>query len=226
MKKTFLALVTVAVSCCVSAQNKTFEANGVRFEMIYVEGGTYAKGDPAKPENASVGNFYIAQTEVTQNLWKAVMGKKSNALSRGKNCPADQISWNDCQEFISKLNQITGANFRLPTEAEWEYAARGGKKTHNYKLSGGTAMGKIGWYNGNSNGEPQPVATKTANELGVYDMSGNLWEWCSDVFADGQHVMRGGCWNSTSQACWVWNTTKSDAAYKSDICGLRLAMDE
>ena len=157
MKKTLFALLAITVSSCVSAQNKTFTANGVSFEMVYVEGGTYAKGDPAQPEDTKVGSFLIAQTEVTQTLWKAVMGKKSNPLSRGKNCPADQVSWNDCQEFITKLNQITDASFRLPTEAEWEFAARGGNLTHNYKLSGGTAMSKIGWYNGNSNGEPQPV---------------------------------------------------------------------
>jgi len=226
MKKFVLLSVAIAVSCCSSAQNKSFTANGVSFEMVCVDGGQFAKGDPATPENISVSAFYIGQTEVTQNLWKAVMGKKSSPMSRSKNYPADQVSWNDCQEFIEKLNQITGEKFRLPSESEWEFAARGGNRTHNYKLSGGTAMGKIGWYSGNSNGEPQQVGSKAANELGIFDMSGNLWEWCADEFADGQHVMRGGCWNSTSQACWVWNATKSDAAYKSDICGFRLALDK
>lgn len=225
MKNLTLLLALLAIIGFASAQNKTFTANGELFEMVLVEGGQFAKGDPAAPENTTVGTFYIGQTEVTQSLWKAVMGKKSSPMSRNKNYPADQVSWSDCQEFILKLNQITGAKFRLPTEAEWEFAARGGNQTHNYKLSGGTAMGKIGWYNGNSNGGSQPVATKAANELGIFDMSGNLWEWCSDELENGMHPMRGGCWNSTSQACWVWNVNKSESTYKSDICGLRLVLD-
>jgi len=201
MKNITLLLASFAIMNFAMAQNKIFVANGEQFEMVLVGGGRFAKGDPAAPENAVVGSFYIGQTEVTQNLWKAVMGKKSSSMSRSKTYPADQISWADCQEFISKLNQITGAKFRMPTETEWEFAARGGNMTHNYKLSGGAAMGKIGWYNGNSNGESHPVAAKTANELGIFDMSGNLWEWCADDYGNGI------------------------SSYKSDICGLRLALD-
>lgn len=211
------------------AQNgtiKAFTVNGVDFEMVYVEGGQYTIGEASSAET-NVNDFLIGKTEVTQELWKAVMGKNPST-SRGKNNPVDMVSWNDCQAFIQKLNQLTGQTFRLPTEAEWEYAARGGNKSGGFKFSGANVIGKVGWYSGNSNSQTHPVASKMPNELGIYDMSGNVWEWCSNLYDDetGQYAIRGGCFTDATQICTITNRGKSDPATASDICGLRLAMDK
>ena len=172
--------------------NQTFTVNGVQFTMVAVEGGTFTMGatseqgsdawDDEKPAHkVTLSDYYIGQTEVTQALWEAVMG--GNPSRRiGDNLPVEQVSWNDCQVFIQKLNQLTGKQFRLPTEAEWEYAARGGRKSRGYKYAGGNNIGSVAWYDDNSGGRTHPVATKQANELGIYDMSGNVWEWCSDWY--------------------------------------------
>ena len=128
-----------------------------------------------------VADFRIGKYEVTQALWKAVMGKRPSYF-KGDNLPVEQVSWEDCQKFISKLNSITGKNFHLPTEAEWEYAARGGKKSMGYQYSGSNNLSDVAWYNGNSGNKTHVVGSKQANELGIYDMSGNVWEWCQDLF--------------------------------------------
>ena len=162
--------------------------------MVPVEGGTFTMGatseqgsdvsDDEKPAHqVTLSDYYIGQTEVTQALWKAVMGSNPSD-SKGDNLPVEQVSWDDCQVFIQNLNQLTGKQFRLPTEAEWEYAARGGRKSRGYKYAGGNDIGLVAWYTGNSGNETHTVATKQANELGVYDMSGNVWEWCSDRYGD------------------------------------------
>lgn len=232
MKRLVISLFALSLPFFVAAQNgtvKKFTANGVDFEMVYVEGGTYQMGETGKTEETTVGNFHIGKTEVTQELWKAVMGKNpSTARGRVKERPVETVSWSDCKEFIEKLNQLTGQKFRLPTEEEWEYAARGGSKSLNYKFSGGDVIGKVGWYSKNSETTTHPVATKAANELGIFDMSGNVWEWCSDPYEGVeplQYVIRGGGYTDTSQACWVWNRSKSDPKNRNDICGFRLAMD-
>lgn len=176
--------------------NQTFTVNGVQFTMVAVEGGTFTMGatseqgsdalDFEKPAHqVTLSNYYIGQTEVTQSLWKAVMGSNPSNY-KGDNLPVEQVSWDECQVFIQKLNQLTGKQFRLPTEAEWEYAARGGRKSRGYKYAGGNDIGLVAWYKGNSGNETHPVATKQANELGIYDMSGNVWEWCSDWYGDYQ----------------------------------------
>lgn len=180
---------------CLIFGNQTFTVNGVQFTMVAVEGGTFTMGatseqgsdatDYEKPAHeVTLSDYYIGQTEVTQALWKAVMGSNPSG-HKGDNLPVENVSWNDCQEFIQKLNQLTGKQFRLPTEAEWEYAARGGRKSRGYKYAGGNNIDSVAWYCGNSGGT-HPVATKQANELGVYDMSGNVWEWCSDWYGDYQ----------------------------------------
>ena len=200
--------------------SRTFTVNGVKFTMVPVEGGTFTMGatseqgsdarDGEKPAHqVTLSDYYIGQTEVTQALWKAVMGSNPSD-SKGDNLPVEQVSWDDCQVFIQKLNQLTGKQFRLPTEAEWEYAARGGRKSRGYKYAGGNDIGSVAWYNSNSRDETHTVATKQANELGVYDMSGNVWEWCSDWYdgyqsssqSDPQRPSLGSCRVNRGGSCY------------------------
>ena len=187
------------ISVMQEGDNKTreFTVGGVTFNMIYVEGGTFQMGSDEsynqQPIHAvTVSTFSIGETEVTQALWKAVMGSNPSYYSwdgiNSNQRPVENISWNDCQDFISKLNQKTGKNFRLPTEAEWEFAARGGVLSKGYIYAGSNNIGEVAWYMENStiisqwDYNTEVVATKKANELGIYDMSGNVKEWCSDWF--------------------------------------------
>lgn len=224
-----------------------FHVSGVTFEMVCVEGGTFTMGatseqgedayDNEKPTHqVTLSSYYIGKTEVTQALWKAVMG--NNPLNfKGDNLPVECVTWDDCQTFIRKLNQMTGGNFRLPTEAEWEYAARGGNKSKGYKYSGSDKIGNVAWYFNNSNLITHPVATKDPNELGIYDMSGNVWEWCSDWYGDyssssqtnpegpskgSNRVLRGGSWYNFALYCRVSNRYYSTPDYRDNYFGLRL----
>lgn len=172
-----------------SVSGNTYTVNGVSFKMIPVEGGTFKMGytpceyepieDETPPHQVTVSSFAIGQTEVTQALWKAVMNSNYSNF-RNDSLPVERISWQDCQEFITRLNAITGEHFRLPTEAEWEFAARGGNKSRGYLFSGSNNIEEVAWYKGNAQKTTHPVATKRPNELGIYDMSGNVWEWCQD----------------------------------------------
>ena len=182
---------TIYVSNAIRSR-QTFTVNGVSFTMIGVEGGTFTMGATSeqgsdvksneKPTHqVTLSDYYIGETEVTQELWKAVMGNNPSYHSGTQN-PVDKVSWEDCQTFIRKLNQLTGKNFRLPTESEWEYAARGGKKSRGYKYAGSNTIGDVAWYSDNSNNTTHPVKQKRANELGLYDMSGNAREWCYDWY--------------------------------------------
>ena len=208
--------------------NKTFTVEGITFEMIAVKGGTFTMGgtseqgsdayDWEKPtHNVILSDYYIGKFEVTQELWYAVMGNNPSYF-KGNNLPVEAVSWNDIQEFIKKLNQKTGANFRLPTEAEWEYAARGGNKSRGYKYSGSNNIGDVAWYTDNSGDKTHQVGTKAPNELGIYDMSGNVWEWCQDWYSNyssssqtnpkgassgSARVLRGGSWFSDAWNCRV-----------------------
>jgi len=161
-------------------------------EMVFVQGGTFTMG--CTPEQGSdcdknekpahqvtLSSFYIGKYEVTQAQWKAVMGKNPSKFI-GDNFPVEQVSWNDVQKFISKLNTQTGKQYRLPTEAEWEFACRGGMQSAHYKYSGSNDVNEVAWYKENSGKKTHPVGTKLPNELGIYDMSGNVWEWCQDVY--------------------------------------------
>ena len=230
--------------------NQTFTVNGVSFTMIVVKGGTFQMGatsshadnDEKPVHNVTLSDYYIGETEVTQELWQAVMGKNPS-YSKGNKKPVEQVSWNDCQEFIKKLNQLTGKNFRLPTEAEWEYAARGGNKSLDYKYSGSGIVGSIAWCDGNSGSKTHDVKTKQANELGIYDMSGNVWEWCQDWYDSGYYssspvnnptgptsgsrrVSRGGSWNYGAECCRVSYRDNCDPDRNYDYLGLRLSLSQ
>ena len=166
--------------------------DGISIEMVKVEAGTFMMGATSEMQThlkwevpvhqVSLSNdYYIGKNEVTQALWQSVMGNNPSYY-KGKNLPMENISWKDCQKFISKLNKKTGRKFRLPTEAEWEYAARGGNKSCGYQYSGSSNISDVAWYEGNSGNKTHPVGTKQANELGIYDMSGNVEEWCQDWY--------------------------------------------
>ena len=166
-------------------------------DMVLVEGGTYMMGDPngdwdneyciEVPHKVTLSSFYICKYEVTEALWTAVMGSNPSRHKLGDNYPVEQVNWYDCQDFVEKLSELTGRHFRLPTEAEWEYAARGGKRSRGYRYSGSYALDEIGWHAGNAKryswsslGDKKEVGTKKPNELGLYDMTGNVSEWCQD----------------------------------------------
>ena len=220
----------------------TFNVKGVKFDMVRVEGGTFnmgsndseAESDETPVHSETVRDFYIGSTEVTQDIWKAVMGSNPSYFSGG-NLPVEQVSWADCQEFCNRLSDLTGRSFRLPTEAEWEYAARGGNRSRGYKYSGSNDIGSVAWYDGNSNHKTHPVASKQANELGLYDMSGNVYEWTFDLWSSNyssgrnggsggsKRVRRGGGWCYNARSCRSANRRKLSPDGCYDDLGLRLA---
>ena len=177
-----------------NSEIETFMVNGVAFKMVKVAGGTFQmgatseQGSDAFDDEIPIPDYYIGQTEVTQELWEAVMGSNPSYFKGDNQRPVENVSWKDCQEFIEKLNRLTGKNFRLPTEAEWEYAARGGNKSRGYKYSGSDNPDAVAWYKDNSRGETHPVAQKQSNELGLYDMSGNVCEWYYRYY-DGKWIV-------------------------------------
>ena len=233
-------------------QTVTVENNGmnVSFKMMPVEAGTFTMGATDEQENPDedekpahlvtlTEDYYIGETEVTQELWEAVMGSNPSS-SKGKTLPVEQVAWVDCQQFINKLNELTGKTFRLPTEAEWEYAARGGNKSKGYQYSGSNNIDAVAWYEENSRGGKfHPVKTKKANELGIYDMSGNVYEWCQDRFdryssssqtnptgpaAGSERVFRGGGWGSQTKYCRLsFRNYQSPGTIRDDL-GLRLVL--
>lgn len=238
-----------------SNKSLSFNVNGVSFTMMYVEGGTFQMGatseqcddayDNEKPvHNVTLNAFYLGETEVTQDLWKAVMGNNPSNC-KGDNLPVESINWDDCQLFIKKLNQITGQEFRLPTEAEWEFAARGGNQSNKYKYAGSNKIDDVAWYFGNSGNRIHKVKEKQPNELGLYDMSGNVSEWCSDWWGDysngsftnpkgpskdshNRHSVRGGgsirVGNSHIRHYRVSDRSFCSYSFKSDSRGLRLCL--
>ena len=233
----------------VVANSGRFTVNGVSFEMVRVEGGTFRMGATSEQEDDAysdekpvhsviLSNYYIGKTEVTQALWQAVMGSNPSYF-KGADLPVECVSWNDCQEFIQKLNSLTGRNFRLPTEAEWEFACRGGNNSRGYKYSGSDNLGSVAWYDDNSGGQTHPVGTKAPNVLGIYDMSGNVREWCNDWYAlytanslnnpvgsqEGTFcVHRGGCWGDVAWRCRSTDRGYGSLSLRDCHLGLRLAL--
>ena len=223
--------------------------DGICIEMVKVEGGTFMMGATSEMKNPNsnekpvhqvtlTNDYYMGKYEVTQALWQAVMGSNPSEY-KGDNLPVETVSWNDCQKFISKLNSLTGRMFRLPTEAEWEYAARGGKESRGYQYSGSSNISDVAWYDENSGSKTHPVGTKQANELGIYDMTGNVWEWCSDWYSSyssssqtnptgsdsgSARVSRGGGWNCNASYCRLSVRFYYTPDFRLDILGLRLAL--
>ncbi|MFN4256511.1 MAG: SUMF1/EgtB/PvdO family nonheme iron enzyme [Saprospiraceae bacterium] len=208
------------------------------YPMVRVQGGAFtmgdAKGRPDEcPYPANVGNFSIGKYEVTQAQWRAVMGTNPAQFAGCDNCPIETVGWKDVQAFIQKLNARTGRKFRLPTEIEWEYAARGGAMSKNYKYAGSNDPSSVAWFAKNAGKKTHPVGQKQANELGLHDMSGNVWEWCQDNYkpypcASGSEVpnwvMRGGSLKYEADACRTTARTKYEPDdWGNQFIGLRLA---
>ena len=206
------------------------------------EQGSDAEDDEKPAHSVTLSSYYIGKTEVTQELWQAVMGNNPSRF-KGNRKPVECVSWDDCQTFISKLNSLTGKKFRLPTEAEWEFAARGGIKSQGYKYSGSNTLGDVAWYEENSGDTTHDVGTKSPNELGLYDMNGNVWEWCSDWYGDKYYssspsnhptgpssgayrVLRGGSWYSIANLCRSSDRGGSTPVDRGDNMGLRLCLSE
>ena len=241
----------------IEVQVEEFTVGDVTFYMIPVEGGTFSMGaTPEQGNDASsrekpvhqvtVSSYYIGETEVTQALWLTVMGTMPSNFT-GMQLPVEQVSWEDCQAFIAALNAMTGQQFRLPTEAEWEFAARGGNMSMGYKYSGSDNLASVAWYSYNDSWDVRgtgyygthPVATRNPNELMLYDMSGNVHEWCQDWYgaydageqvnpvgpAGGTtRVYRGGSWYFDEWFCRVSFRNSVSPSYTSYGIGLRLAM--
>ena len=235
---------------------REFAVGGVPFKMIRVEGGNFMMGSPENDSDAyddekpqhwvTLSDYYIGETQVTQALWKAVMGNNPSYF-KGANLPVENVSWNDCQEFIKKLNNSMqsrlpqGYRFALPTEAQWEFAARGGKKNKGFKYAGSNNIDEVAWYDDNSDDKTHPVKGKKANELGLYDMTGNVWEWCQDWFGSyssgsqtdptgpssgSYRVNRGGGWGSDSRHCRLSYRSRSTPDDRDNYLGFRLALSE
>ena len=224
-----------------------FSVNGVVFNMIKVDGGTFMMGaadddteayDLERPAHqVTLTDYWIGETEVTEALWKAVMETDQTPFSLGDNYPVRRVSWNDCIEFAERLSQLTGVNFTLPTEAQWEFAARGGNLSNGYLYSGSNTLGDVAWYADNSNDNPHEVATKAPNELGIFDMCGNIAEWCFDDIYDYtteaqvdpthpkttvNNMLRSSAWDDVAKDCRL--TTRWKTNGMSKWIGFRLAI--
>ena len=223
----------------------------ISIDMVRVEAGTFTMGataemkDPYDNEKPThqvtlTNDYYIGKYEVTQALWQAVMGDDPSYF-KGDNLPVEAVTWDDCQEFIGKLNRITGKTFRLPTEAEWEYAARGGNKSRGYQYSGSNNLSDVAWYDDNSSNTTHAVGTKQPNELGIYDMSGNVWEWCQDRLgayssssqvnptganSGSYRVSRGGSWCEFARLCRSSCRDLTSPGNRNYDLGLRLVLSE
>ena len=242
-------------------QDFTETAFGINMRMIYVEGGTFTMGctseqggecdnDESPNRQTTVSSYYIGMLEVTQSQWEKVMGTNiyqqrdrasaSNTYGVGPDYPMYYVSWEEVKEFCARLSRQTGKTYRLPTEAEWEYAARGGSKKEGTKYSGGWSIDDVAWYTSNSNSSTHMCGTKRANALGLYDMSGNVWEWCEDWYGNqylqydnnnpkgaasgSSRVYRGGSWGYDAKFCRVSNRYGNTPSGRSDYLGFRVVL--
>ncbi len=211
------------------------------FEMIFIDGGVLLLGNESQ-HKVTLKSFYLGKYQVTQEVWESVMGNNP-ATFQGKNRPVEQVSWDDTQQFIRFLKRRTGKSFRLPSESEWEYAARGGRYSQGYTYAGSDKLSQVGWYEGNSNDETHEVGLLLPNELGLYDMSGNVSEWCTDDWhynydgapANGSawvdtpdrgagRVLRGGGYFNTAEFCRPAIRGRDAPDFRLGIFGFRLAM--
>ncbi|MCQ2343406.1 MAG: formylglycine-generating enzyme family protein [Paludibacteraceae bacterium] len=261
MKHYIILLFVLALTACSSGNkpmSNVFTVNDVEFKMIYVEGGsfvmgtndtidTYPRERPA--HKVRVNSFYIAETEVTQELWETVMNENPSRHSDYKQLPVENVTWAECQEFIARLNELTEEHFSLPTEAEWEFAATGGRKSKSFMFSGSNYPPEIGWIMDNSGNETHGVKEKMPNELGIYDMTGNVWEWCQDWFATDYysfspednpqgpeldpnlpadsvacHPVRGGGFSTVANRCRNTHRAGVDPEIPAQNYGLRLVL--
>lgn len=256
-----MVLLFLSATVCCGQDNKEsvkeFEVKGVRFKMVLVKGGTFTMGatseqgstvdaDESPTHKVTLSDYYIGETEVTQALWCAVTGEEpkadggwTNKCGRGNDYPAYQVSYDEVVIFIRELGRLTNCDFRLPTEAEWEYAARGGSRAEGATFAGSDYLKKVGWCKSNSDMTSHPVKSREPNALGLYDMSGNVYEWCNDWYggysADEQkdpkgdsegtdRVIRGGCWREQDVYCRVSNRGSARPSIRNDVVGFRLAM--
>ncbi|GHS89236.1 hypothetical protein FACS1894201_10640 [Bacteroidia bacterium] len=214
---TVVALTILTTSCGGRKTNGSiYNPDGI--EMVYVEGNG-GSGILSMP------GFYIGKYEVTQQQWEAVMGSNPSEF-KGANRPVEMVSWNDTKTFISKLNSMTGRTYRLPTEKEWAYAAGEGNRNSTYEYSGSDNIDDVAWYGGNSGDQTHNVGTKSANVLGIYDMTGNVWEWCEDWSDDRQQyrVIRGGSWGTDASDCTVSDRNGSTPTARYNFLGFRLVL--
>lgn len=240
-----LPLLLVAIIAVLSTN--LLSAQAPTFNMILVEGGKFTmgndKGYPNEkpPHEITISSFYMSETEVTQDDWEKVMGSNPSVV-KGGDLPVTNVNYDEVIEFITKLNGLTNEKYRLPTEAEWEFAAKGGNKSKGYTVAGSDDPGSVAWFRDNSNKEIKSVRRKKKNELGLYDMSGNVWEWTSDFFdpnfyasspskdpkgpATGAfRVLRGGSASDAANAMRVSGRFSSFPQVKSGVFGFRLAKD-
>ncbi len=223
---------------------------GINMKMVYVEGGDFLMGgtseqggdidnDEKAVRRVSVDSYYIGAFEVTQGQWEKVMGTNPSNFRKGADYPVERVSWEDAQAFCQELSRKTGKTYCLPTEAQWEYAARGGHKNEGTKYSGSWSIDAVAWYSGNSGQSTHPVGTKRPNVLGLYDMSGNVWEWCSDWYGDYRtydtrnptgassgtyRVTRGGSWSVNARDCRVSYRSSGTPDYRGSRIGFRVVL--